>query len=138
MPADPDLDALDELYRAATPGRLSFQSERDHASCDLSRRLLIELEDGRVEVAAEVLATNDELAAFIAALVNAWPEIRRRLAIGNAARKVLEAEEQAIAVARAAPRAASRNEANRAVFVAEADYNAARAKLRALMEDGDA
>lgn len=85
-------------------------------------------------------------AALIAALHNAWPSLRRDLEIGRAAVEVIEAEAKEREAQRAYDSHAlgeheqnsPRQEAARAWAVASRGLNAARARLRALREDGDA
>lgn len=140
MPAD--LAALDELFKAATPGEWRATEARHYES----KWPEIETADGKNVVSADcnenlawvVMAPED--AAFIAAVHNAWPSLLRRLRQGDAARAVLEAEAEYCRLTQAPLVDIDDGmEAHyQRVRDATARENAARAAYRALMETPDA
>ena len=149
MPAD--LAALDELFKAATPGAWEQDSEKTdegHKTYVMfgpdGSRLFDALNSSAVLVQYDYSDDGgsewDETArcnfALIAALHNAWPALRRELEIGRAAVEVIDL----IAGLRVLWRAmgAGTEGAAEAYDQRLKAIDAARAKLRALRETKDA
>lgn len=134
MPADPsvDLAALDALYQAATPGEWKPQMRDGSRFADGSLVMLLMADGG---IAAYDIAEPD--ARWIAALHNAWPAIKRRLEIGDAAVEVWRAEERVEQLLMT--NVFNMDRYRQAELSAEIDLerlkaSAARARLRALRE----
>lgn len=124
MPADPDLDALDALLKAATPGE--WKQGTKHPGAIIAGR----------EWVGDFYRECD--AALIAAAVNALPALLRRARIGDAAREVADAavaaDDAALAHAEGGRRMFGTNgTAERALETLQA-FMAARARYRALLE----
>lgn len=133
MPADPDLDALDALLQAATPGPFYVAQDPEFPSL---RAIYVGGPDG--DLWASALLPED--AEAFAAAVNALPALLRRARIGDAAREVLEAEaaeRYAATVLQCTPRTSPKAHAKAkdAMGKAQAVANAARARYRALKEE---
>ena len=131
MPAD--LDALDALLQAATPGPWEQDPDLECYVCCVVK--------GRRDY--RLLRTEDspEDAALIAAAVTALPDLLRRVRLGDAAREVLEALEKwrgAAFDAEMRPTLGEREVARADVRLRYDKVAAARARYRALLETPDA
>ena len=126
-----DLATLDALFAAATPG------EWTAVECHVngSRWSEVETRPGEGDVIGCPVMTSED-AALIAALHNAWPAIRRRLAIGDAAVEVCDLTADLRSLWKAM--GAGSDGAAEAYDQRLKAIDAARAKLRALRENEDA
>ena len=138
MPADLDLTALDALFAAATPGEWTAYDDAicyaHEGSGPITLGWFIEAYDAfeRLDENEAWPAAN---AALIAALHNAWPAIRRRLAIGDAAVEVCDLTADLRSLWKAM--GAGSDGAAEAYDQRLKAIDAARAKLRALREGGN-
>lgn len=122
-----DLAALDALLDAATPGEWT---PRDFVVVPDMRRQKFDHQSSPLG------SFSVEDAALIAALHNAWPAIRRRLEIGDAAVEVCDLTADLRSLWKAM--GAGSEGATKAFSQRHRDIDAARAKLRALRETPDA
>ncbi len=82
---DPLIARLDALAQEATPGDWYRDASSYRSLCAREDGVLVMGDGGRA------IWSNDDDPAFIAALVTAWPVLRKRLEAGDAARDALAA-----------------------------------------------